>query len=710
VRAPVAKRIVLALAAPVLFVAAAEAVLRAVDYGYPTSFLVPDTINGRDVWRDNPYFGYRFFPKRMARAPQPIVLDRAKPESVRRIFVLGESAAMGEPQALFGPARYIEVLLNQGAGGPTCEVVNAAMTAINSHAITEIARDVGRASPDILVIYMGNNEVVGPYGPGTVLAPSSGLTRLRVLAGRLRLAQLFRRDSGGSRWAGMEMFTGKEVAANDPRMDDVYAQFRGNLERIVAEGEAAGARVVLCTVAVNLRDCAPFAGVDARAAYERGDIEKARDLDRLRFRADSRINDVIRDIAAAHEAVTLVDIEALFGATGEELFIDHVHFTREGHYRLASAVAAAVQASLALAPPEARDLSACLDAMLYTPWNALDVTDAMLARRSRPPFSGQPGNAQLRRRLLAQRDELRRVIEGVDVQALRASFEAAMSAAPGDWRLCSQWGEILWNCDDYAGADDVLQRQQALLPHRVEITGARALVLGYANRTGEGIDLVDALPPEAATMATEHLLQAVRTLTRDGRPEAAAVYAATLAEMAPDDPDVLFEQARLEAIVRGPVAGEGMLRAIVERWPDHGPARSELAAALALQRRWTEADEVLAVDAQDAETKLKRIQLRLAAGEMASVDGLLRDLEASGEEPGQVALTRGLWHMVRREPVPAANAFARSAAVEPTPQAYFELARAYLAGGRTNDARQSIGVAIQMDPANRRYREFLDGM
>ena len=42
------------------------------------------------------------------------------------------------------------------------------MTGINSHVILPLARDCEEARADVWVIYMGNNEVVGPFGAGTV--------------------------------------------------------------------------------------------------------------------------------------------------------------------------------------------------------------------------------------------------------------------------------------------------------------------------------------------------------------------------------------------------------------------------------------------------------------------------------------------------------------------------------------------------------------
>ena len=48
------------------------------------------------------------------------------------------------------------------------EIVNLGITAINSHVILPIARDCAKADGDLWIIYMGNNEMVGPFGAATV--------------------------------------------------------------------------------------------------------------------------------------------------------------------------------------------------------------------------------------------------------------------------------------------------------------------------------------------------------------------------------------------------------------------------------------------------------------------------------------------------------------------------------------------------------------
>src|SRR6185436_11598513 len=107
------------------------------------------------------------------------------------------------------------------------EVVNAAMTAINSHAILPIARDCAKHEGDLWLIYMGHNEVVGPFGAGTVFGaetPSLPIIRASLALGTTRLGQWLdatRRpwsQSATQSWGGMTMFLEKQVSADDPRL------------------------------------------------------------------------------------------------------------------------------------------------------------------------------------------------------------------------------------------------------------------------------------------------------------------------------------------------------------------------------------------------------------------------------------------------------------------------------------------------------------
>ncbi len=226
---------------------------------------------------------------------------------------------------------------------------------------------------------MGNNEMVGPFGAETsygLRAPNLAVIRTVLAIKSTRIGQLMdaliRRlrstSSTPKKWGGMEMFANNRLGYDDPARLRAYANFNRNLEDILRVAHHVGVPVILSTVAVNLKDCAPFAsvhkpdlardqesawsqlyaqGVDLEAAgsnrealvlYQqaaridpqfadlqfrmgccdlalgnvddaRRDFAWARDHDALDFRSDTRINSAIREAASRHDGqgVDLVD-------------------------------------------------------------------------------------------------------------------------------------------------------------------------------------------------------------------------------------------------------------------------------------------------------------------------------------------------------------------------------------------------------------------
>jgi hypothetical protein len=159
-------RLLIAIGVPLVFFGMMELVLRLVGFGYPTGFFLTSHRDGQKVLVQNNQFGWRFFGAAMARIPEPVCLPQVKEPNTVRIVVFGESAALGDPQPRFGVPRMLEAMLELRYPGTHFEVVNAAIVAINSNVILPIARDCAGAGADIWVIYMGNNEVVGPFGAG----------------------------------------------------------------------------------------------------------------------------------------------------------------------------------------------------------------------------------------------------------------------------------------------------------------------------------------------------------------------------------------------------------------------------------------------------------------------------------------------------------------------------------------------------------------
>ena len=166
--------------------------LRFSGYGYNPRFFKRIKIGGEEFFVQNEDFSRRFFPKEVMRNPGPVRFPVHKAPGVFRIFVLGESAAMGDPAQSFAPDRYLEVLLRDKYPGSKFEVINVAFTAINSHVILPIARECAAHEGDLWIVYMGNNEMVGPFGAATVFgwqAPPLPFVRAVVAFQRLRTGQ-----------------------------------------------------------------------------------------------------------------------------------------------------------------------------------------------------------------------------------------------------------------------------------------------------------------------------------------------------------------------------------------------------------------------------------------------------------------------------------------------------------------------------------------
>ena len=262
-------RFLLLIVSPVLTLGLVEAGLRWSGYGYPTTLFLGPEASG--AYRSNDQFGWRFFPRPLARRPLPSMLLPKPPETIR-VFVLGESAALGIPDPAFGFGRILDVMLREQYPRAQFEVVNVAMTAINSHVVREIADECTAHEADILVVYMGNNEVTGPFGPGTVFqqwARRPPLVQLSIQAKATRVGQLLdgllaeklRGDDSPAAWMGMEMCTHNAVPADSQQLALVYDNFRRNLGDICDIARRAGVSVILSTVAVNRDDFPPLASL-----------------------------------------------------------------------------------------------------------------------------------------------------------------------------------------------------------------------------------------------------------------------------------------------------------------------------------------------------------------------------------------------------------------------------------------------------------------
>ncbi|MFA5240118.1 MAG: tetratricopeptide repeat protein [Phycisphaerae bacterium] len=511
---------------PVLFFLLLEAGLRIIGYGYPTEAIIKGQSQGKDVCRDNVQFGWRFFPQSIVRDFTPFVFAADKPAGAYRIFVLGSSAANGDPDEAFCFGRFLQTLLRQQYPGADFEVITVAMPAINSHVVLEIAKSCARHQPDLFVVYLGNNEVVGPYGPGTVFSrfsPSLRLIRLGIAFKATKIGQLLTNllESAGNKstaWQGMGMFLEKQVRADDKRMNSVYQHFDRNLRDICQTARKSGAKTILCTVGANLKDCPPFASLHkqdlaetekkkwdeiyqqaviyestgnyaeaverylsvekiddsyadlqfrlGRCYWEMNEYDKARlryikarELDTLRFRSDTRINESIRSVAAGEtsEGVFLVDAVKAFEenspheTTGNELFYEHVHLNFKGNYLLAKTVFDQVEKIL---PEQIKSKKTnerplptdteCAGYLAYTGWDQYRIAAEVLnGFIKRPPFTNQLDHDKQVRNLEEEIEKLKDNLKPESLEESAAEYRFAIENNKDDWYLRWKYAKLL---------------------------------------------------------------------------------------------------------------------------------------------------------------------------------------------------------------------------------------------------------------------------
>jgi len=606
-------RFVVFILAPLIFFGSLECILRMIGFGYPSSFFLHQTVNGERRVIENGKFGWRFFGPSLARMPYSLSFPEAKPPGTIRIFVFGESAAYGDPQPDFGLPRVLGVLLRERYPGVRFEVINAAMVAINSHVILPIARESARERGDIWLVYMGNNEVVGPFGSGTVFGPQApplALTRASLMLKSTRTGELLsdlvaraEGDGGDSaQWRGMMMFVQHQVRQDDPRMARTYSHFKENLIDILRAGTDSGAKVVVSTVASNLRDCAPFGsqhspgqsiaqsnewtrlyrmGIDAaetnaaqaanfyaqaaRLDDRFADLQfrwaqtclasedenaarehfvRARDYDTLRFRADSRINEIIHDAAAKERGITFLDAagelakQSPHQLCGREFFYEHVHFTFEGNCALARMFADRIAEVL---PAEVKRRidprrtwltdDECAKRLGWNAWSKHKVLDSL--QINVPPFNFQLDHAVMLQHVHQQAEQLARTLTPEVLQQTVDEYRHLISATPNDWVFDKKLAEVLQELDDSNGAAQCWRQVETLIPQNPEAPLHLNLLLLQQGKLEAAVDeYVKAvkLNRNFAEGAYAKLLNetAAKTLRKAGAEAALPLYQQTL--------------------------------------------------------------------------------------------------------------------------------------------------------------------------------------
>ena len=369
---------------PVVLLTILELMLRLFNYGGNLDLLIsaPDKVSNYEMCNRN--VGRRFFYMLQNVLPgvQKDLILKKKPRNGYRIFVLGGSTAAGFPygnNVMF--SRILNHYLADAFPERHIEVMNTAMSAINSYTLLDFMDEILDHEPDAILIYSGHNEFYGAMGVASM--ESVGKYRW-VVNTFLKLARfrtfLLVRDFIGQirRWIENMSHEGTATEYTETLMERIVAdqtisygsrmyelgkhQFEENLRAIYEKAKDRGVPVIVSELVSNVRDQVPFVSqatynlpsalevyrlaqkleaekkyADAKRTYER-----AKDLDELRFRAPEEFNKIIHNVAAEF-STPVVPMKSYFekaspnGLVGDNLMTDHLHPNIKGYFIMAGA-------------------------------------------------------------------------------------------------------------------------------------------------------------------------------------------------------------------------------------------------------------------------------------------------------------------------------------------------------------------------------------
>ena len=286
---------------------------------------------------------------------------------------MGGSSAAGYPYTPNGDfGLYIKKKLEILYPEQEIEVINVALTATNSYTIRDLLPGVIEQNPDLILFYAGHNEYYGAYGVGSMesIGQSRSIVNFVLSLEKFKTFNLLRdflkwiqgifsfSDSGGALQKSgtlmSRMVRDQTILYNSETYNLGIEQFDGNLNDILSMCKENNIPVIISTLSSNLKDQSPFISLESDKLPKASDVYNeailkisdttealklfryAKDLDGLRFRAPSKINEIIIAQAKKYN-YPLVQIDSIFnskspqGITGNNLMTDHLHPTFEGY-------------------------------------------------------------------------------------------------------------------------------------------------------------------------------------------------------------------------------------------------------------------------------------------------------------------------------------------------------------------------------------------
>jgi hypothetical protein len=146
-----------------------ELALRIFSYGNNLNLFITHPENCMSkYYTTNPKIGEKYFIKFDATGGVNDVFLKQKPDNTYRIFVLGSSSVVGFPydkNLMF--SRILHQRLIDAYPNKNIEVVNTAITAINTITLLDFMREIVKYEPDAIAFYEGHNDFYGAFGVGS---------------------------------------------------------------------------------------------------------------------------------------------------------------------------------------------------------------------------------------------------------------------------------------------------------------------------------------------------------------------------------------------------------------------------------------------------------------------------------------------------------------------------------------------------------------
>ncbi len=479
----------------------------------PVEVLRQVEYEGRRYWVMEPEYTRRVLGRENVNTDQGFFVPVERTPGTRRVLLVGESAAAGYPLTEYSLARMLRVLWKMDFPGEKMEVVDMTSVGVNSHVLRVFVREGLRTNPDAVVLYAGNNEVIGPYGAANVFgrqAPGVLWAQAGLLLGNTRtgraVAGLLDMEGGvePKDWQGLDEFQGVGLAWDDPAVTRVAEQAKENFRAMAEMALKAGCKVLVCVPAVNLTDWPPLesagGGVEtsALAAYEKAEelqaagrigeawefYRRACDLDKMRFRADSRVREVQREVVAemVSKDVVLVDADIWLHEgnpgplTDRDFFLEHVHLTFEGRVAVASLMVdgladllgagtnnwADVQGWWEFFP---RRVEGARERVLYTPEAERKMLEKIASLLGMDVFSNARNMESRRASIERRQQELQKMSEGMTAEDARRVYARALTNNPEDADVHWLASIHLGIAGDEEGSMEAMKRALDLRPN-----------------------------------------------------------------------------------------------------------------------------------------------------------------------------------------------------------------------------------------------------